>query len=137
MGNQNLNRYLGRSERMHESKIMSQFPDFDFTQFSRAGAWFSCSRPPSLLRVVKFLFQTDNHEADMGNLLMLGTKKSTHLIINNSNMNFYSCLPKTWTKVSFTYRCTSKQSYSKNLTSLFPLIFLTNISVCMYQAGLT
>ena len=85
MGNQNLNRYLGRSERMHESKIMSKFPDFDFTQFSRAGAWFSCSRPPSLLRVVKFLFQTDNHEADMGNLLMLGTKKSTYLIITYSN----------------------------------------------------
>ena len=59
---------------MHESRIMSKLPDFDFTQFSRAGAWFSCSRPPSLLRVVKFLFQTDNHEADMGNLLMMGTK---------------------------------------------------------------
>ena len=36
--------------------------------------------------------------------------------------NAHSCYHS---KVSFTHRCTSKWSHSRNLTSLFPLIFLS------------
>ena len=37
-------------------------------------------------------------------------------------------------KVSFTHHCTSNQSHSKNLTSLFPLIFLSK-HISLYALG--